>query len=205
MTYKMFNDTALQHFEKFCDAANFYKPRSNPAGAFDAKPRYARDAAPDKKDHLIFSLIKVVDDLRPKGAEDEEPFTDITKNLGDLDSYLRDFMQPDAFKEAHETIIALIADCSDLIKAAHKGMNAQIAGGKDDDFPGKPIPGGGQVPVKGMDAALDSFNERYPMAKRIGSDTNLGVQPVQRAAPPSSAAFDSFAKRFPDAMKIGNS
>lgn len=206
--YEMFSDDALRHFRNFCDASNFTKPHRNPSGAFDAKPRWASDAAPEK-DHLIFSLLKVVDDLRPKGgAADQEAHTDITKQLSDLDNHLEGFMQPEAYKEAHEMIVALIADCSDLIKDAHKGMNAAIAGGEDEDrqdqppkLSGRPERGGAPA----MDAAaIASFNARFPGASRIGTVPPYGEQPTQRSRAPDNAAVNSFARMFPMAAKIGN-
>ena len=207
MTYAMFSDTALHKFREFCDASNFSRPR-NPAGAFDARPRYARDAAPEK-DSLILSLLGVIDDMRPKGgANDQEPYVDVTEKLSALSELLKGTMQPDAFKEAEGMIIELIERCSELIKIAHEAENRSTAttGTDDEDQPpkceGRPQRGGEPA----MDsAAIDSFNALYPNAARIGHVAPYGEQPTRRHRPPSSAAIDSFDKMFPGVIKrIGN-
>lgn len=142
--YKMFSDEAVSKFREFCAVAGFNQP--NPEGAFDAKPRYARDAAPvDDMARLIGNLLADNAKLRRGMATDHlvEPFDDVTDDLAKLKSILAAHMPPNAYEDAKKTIEVVIQRVSELVKVAHSAMNKAGSADQPPPFGGRPRREGG--------------------------------------------------------------
>jgi hypothetical protein len=167
--YKMFSDEAVAKFRSFAVAAGINQ--RHPQGAFDAKPKFARDQAVpvEALTQLIEKLLAENTALKKRGmATDAAPLPqesdDVLQKIGKLSDILGAFLTPDKCEEARGIIAEAAGRITQLQKAVNTFINAQANGAGDDDqpppFEGRPQRDGG--------LGQDSFRERFPMAKRIG-------------------------------------
>lgn len=242
-----FSDTALNHFRKFCQASGINQKYPNPPGAFDAMPNFraharaklSRDQMKDagelqqmlrsKLDPDEFERLCAALNMQP--AEDQEPEEPAPapqrrglKMTGQLAAQIMEFVGHHLTGEDRTELERLLESMM--------GRTEQAAATTDQppNFPGKPLRGGGQIPLRGaaMDskvvnyklAVLDeqrkSFSARYPQTARLNGGTPkveyrdgtpVMSPPTPRRSAAAAMAMDadaqkSFAERHPNAARI---
>jgi hypothetical protein len=162
MSYRMISDGELRRFRKFM-ASGIPLDYWGPAGAYDSKPRRARDQDPEEGESKGRSYLDVILDL--KDRMDPAGFRSLLMAL--LDETAQDAGEPPPFEGRPRPGGKIDGGAGEL-----PAMDAKAAAGYRGRFPDAPKSAGyrPEVPRPFRRNAADglAYGKRFPDAAKIG-------------------------------------